>query len=355
MKIDLEAIDYITTGSSIFGTGGGGDPYIGSLLAKSTVREHGPVDLIDINDMPDDAYAVAIAYFGVPAIMTEKLFGYKETEIAFDHLCCYLQKPIFGVFPIECGGINGLAPISVAATKKIPIIDCDGMGRAFPRLEMVTFTIHGLLGPISQADIKGNKSILCASNAEWGERVLSALVIPLGGVFAIACFPLKGYDLKKASVRHSVSKAYKLGKRVHLAKTNPIDEIVNEVNGFKIIEGKVIDVQREIDGRWNTGAILIEGLNHDTNRSVRVSFQNEYLQVIENEKTLAVVPDMISILYTQTGDPVTAESIRYGLRITVIAYPCDKQWRTPGGLAIAGPKCFGLDVPFKKVEDIFNN
>lgn len=46
--------------------------------------------------------------------------------------------------PIEAGGVNSMLPIAAAARLGLPLVDCDGMGRAFPELQMVTFTIGGL-------------------------------------------------------------------------------------------------------------------------------------------------------------------------------------------------------------------
>ena len=41
--IDEDALERIAIGSTILGAGGGGDPYIGKLLAREEIRRHGPV------------------------------------------------------------------------------------------------------------------------------------------------------------------------------------------------------------------------------------------------------------------------------------------------------------------------
>ena len=46
--------------------------------------------------------------------------------------------------PMEAGGVNSMLPIAAAARLGLPMVDCDGMGRAFPELQMVTFTIGGV-------------------------------------------------------------------------------------------------------------------------------------------------------------------------------------------------------------------
>ena len=64
--LDAEAIDDLVTGSTILGAGGGGDPYVGKLLALEAIREHGPVPLVTVEEVPDDALAAFSAGMGAP-------------------------------------------------------------------------------------------------------------------------------------------------------------------------------------------------------------------------------------------------------------------------------------------------
>ena len=47
------------------------------------------------------------------------------------------------VAPAEIGGLNALEPLIVAADLGIPVLDCDGMGRAFPQLHQFAPFIYG--------------------------------------------------------------------------------------------------------------------------------------------------------------------------------------------------------------------
>jgi DUF917 family protein len=86
---------------------------------------------------------------------------------------------------------------------------------------------------------------------------------------------------------------------------------------------------------------------------VTVRFQNEHLVVMENGEVVVSVPDLIAILDTERGEPITTENLRYGFRVTVIGIPCDPKWRTPAGLELAGPGHWGYDVEFVPVEQRF--
>jgi hypothetical protein len=64
---------------------------------------------------------------------------------------------------------------------------------------------------------------------------------------------------------------------------------------------------------------------------------------------VASVPDLICVLDTESGEPVTTETLRYGLRVSVVAAPCDSRWRSPEGLELAGPAYFGYDHDYVPV------
>ena len=43
---------------------------------------------------------------------------------------------IVAVMSAEIGGMNALEPLVVSARTGLPVVDCDGMGRAFPELQV---------------------------------------------------------------------------------------------------------------------------------------------------------------------------------------------------------------------------
>jgi uncharacterized protein len=63
------------------------------------------------------------------------------------------------------------------------------------------------------------------------------------------------------------------------------------------------------------------------------------------------VPDLITVLDTETAGAIGTERLRYGQRVTVIAFGCHPLWRTAEGLALAGPRAFGYDVDYVPVEE----
>ena len=61
--------------NGLLGAGGGGDPYVGKLVAIGAVQECGPVTLLEPEEVPDDALIVPIAMMGAPTVLAEKAIG----------------------------------------------------------------------------------------------------------------------------------------------------------------------------------------------------------------------------------------------------------------------------------------
>ncbi len=353
-RIKKQDLDAISLGATILGTGGGGDPYVGKLVAKHAIETYGDVRLITTDELDDDALIVAIAAFGAPMILLEKLFSGIEFLNAFEMMEKYLNKKIDALIPIEAGGINGVIPFGLAAEKRIPLLDADGMGRAFPRLEMVTFTLHGIsASPITQADEKGNKNIYDTIDNVWGETLVGATAIKMGGSCALGCYPMTGKEVKKAAVKGVVTFAQNLGNAVLNAKSkgeNPVEALIKAADAIELFTGKVSKVSIKIDGRWNKGTCEITGLGTDDGSQLTMDFQNEFLMAKKNGIPVAITPDLIVLIDAENGLPITAETIAYGTRVVVLGMKSDQQWRTPEGIALGGPQKFGYKEDYVPIE-----
>lgn len=68
--------------------------------------------------------------------------------------------------------MNSMLPIAAAARLGLPLVDADGMGRAFPELQMVTFTMAGVSAtPMALVDEKGNSAIFNTITNKWTEEL----------------------------------------------------------------------------------------------------------------------------------------------------------------------------------------
>lgn len=356
-KLGKQEIEDIAVGAALLGTGGGGDPYIGKLMALQAIEEYGEITLLDVDEVPDDALVVPSAMMGAPTVMLEKAPSGEEAISAFKNLESYLGKEIFATMPIEAGGLNSMLPLALAARLGLPVVDVDGMGRAFPELQMVTFYLDGISAtPMVIADEKGNTSVLSTINNVWTERIARAATIEMGGTVMTAIYPMTGKNLKDSGIHSILKLEEELGKAIRLAKqnnTDPIKEAMKVAGGFELFRGKVADINRKTESGFAKGVATFEGINEYKGKTLEVRFQNEHLLAqTTDQRLLCVTPDLIAVLDAETGLPITTEGIRYGARCVVVGIPANPKWRTPKGLETVGPKYFGYDVDFVPVEEL---
>ena len=353
--IDEAALERIAIGSTILGAGGGGDPYVGKLLARQEIRQYGPVQLVGLEELDDDAKLCFVAGMGAPGVLVEKLPRASEAVRAVHVLQEALGLEFTHIAPAEAGGLNALVPFSTASLG-LPVVDADGMGRAFPSLELVTPTLYGgECTPLSMVDEHGNEMVLRTGTNLWAENLARAFTLSSGCVTMMALYPMTGAQAKQWLVPDVITLAEDLGRLLQQSRAEHRDTvaaIVEHRNGVLLFEGRVTAVRRANERGWTIGEATISGTGRDAGSMMELRFQNEHLVAVRDGQVVATVPDLIMALEHETGEPVPAEEIRYGYRVSVVGLPCDHRWRTEAGLAKAGPRAFGYDVDYRRVESL---
>lgn len=350
----------LSRGATLLGTGGGGDPYIGRLMVEAAIAEHGPVTVLDVDELDPDAFVISTAMMGAPTVMVEKVPRGDEAVRALRRLERHLGRDADATIPMECGGINSMIPLAVAAITGLPVIDGDGMGRAFPELQMETFGVYGV--PASPMVVAGDhgETVLIEAGAdnarvEWLAR---GCCIRMGGAALIAEYPMSGADVQRTAIRGTLSLGIALGQALTLARSErrpPVDALADALAGTQyrhvrqLFAGKVADVERRTSEGFTRGRVRIVPFGGD-GADLHISFQNENLVAEVDGRPLAVVPDLICVLEAETGEPITSETLRYGQRVVVVAISTPEIMRTPEALEVFGPRCFGLDHDFVPVE-----
>lgn len=352
-KIGLQEIDDIARGASLLGSGGGGDPYIGRLIAMRAVRECGPAQLIESDEIPDDALIVPIAMMGAPTVLVEKAIGLHEFEELSDMVRRYFNKDIYAFMPMEAGGLNSMMPIAAAARMHLPFVDADGMGRAFPQLQMVTFTIGGVsAAPMCMVDEKGNSVIFKTITNQWTEELARSVTMSCGGAVSCCLYPMDGKTLRAFGVKGIVTRSEQLGKAIRKAKqsSQPQETFLQECGATLLFQGKITDVRRENNGKFNLGHVLLDGQGEDAGTRGEVTFMNENYMFARDGRILATTPDLITIVDRDTFQPIGTDAVRYGKRVLVVGLPCYPLWRTKEGIALVGPRIFGIDEDYIPLE-----
>ena len=355
----IDDIADIAAGAAVLGCGGGGDPYVGALMTQQTMRGAPPVPLVAAADVPDDALVVAIAGIGAPPVLIEKIANGSESELALRHLEKHLGRRADYLMSAEVGGLNSLYPLQVAAKVGLPVVDADGMGRAFPKLEMTSFHIFGVpVTPMALVNERGDLMLMQTTSDQQAEHFVKHLAVGMGGIMSSAGFAQSGADVKRAAVPGTLSICQDVGRALREARERRRDPFAALLAAMRatdyyrhahlIFEGKVVDVERRITGRWSMGQARIEG----PAGVLELAVQNELLVARINGRTAAIVPDLLAVLDEDTAQAITAESLRYGQRVRVLAASVPPIMRSEAALRVWGPQAFGIDEPFVPIETL---
>ena len=361
MKITEPDLRDIAMGATFLGTGGGGDPYVGRLLAQNAIADYGAPEVISVDELSDDAIVFTIAMLGAPTVLGEKAACGDDVDLAITNLEKRLGRRTDALVGIEIGGINSMIPIVAAARLGLPLVDADGMGRAFPEIQMVTFNVYGVsCTPLTVVDDHLTSLIVDTRDAKSAEDLVRVAAVQLGCSVMLSSYPMTGAELKRSAVRGTLTLANGIGAALREGRTRgePIDALISYLkttpyyNNCRVLfDGKITDIERETKEGFSIGSCRLTSLSCKGN-TFEIIFQNEHLVARENGVTKAIVPDLICVVDRETAQPIPVEALHFGQRVKVIATSAAPILRTQKSLEVFGPQAFGIDEPFVPLEEL---
>lgn len=350
---DLDAIEI---GAAILGTGGGGNPYIGKLRCREELKKGNRIPVIPLAELPDDALVVSLGGIGAPVVGVEKIEEGEECLRALRAVEREVGKPVDALISAEIGGANSMEPMLTAAQAGLPVVDGDGMGRAFPEMQMCTWSIYGHReAPAAMADEKGTIVIIRDTPDDvWLERIARSVVVTMGAAAGLATQPMRGDFVKRAAVPGTITQALNLGRAVldaHKANADPVQTVINQERGRLLMTAKIVDLERHLKGGFAVGHLALEGFGDFAGDTGKIDLQNEFLVFRRNGTVEVCTPDLVVVLDSDTGLPITTEMLRYGQRIAVLGLPAHALMRSAKALEVVGPAAFGYhDITFTPME-----
>ncbi|RMI13662.1 DUF917 domain-containing protein [Cellulomonas triticagri] len=336
----------LAAGAAVFGTGGGGAVHTVRLSVGTAVAEHGPVPLVRVADLTADDVVINLSAMGAPSVGIEMLGAAAQARTLVHEVEQLVGRRVTTLMAAEIGGSNGVAPVGWAAQLGLQVLDADGMGRAFPQATMIAMNVAGLASEFAvMADVVGNVTVLRTRDIAWLERHARAFTVAAGGIALGAHYLLDHRTAPGAVIEGTVSRAVEVGRRL-LGAADPVAEVADELGAAVLVAGKVIDIDRVTEGGFTRGSVTVQGVGPDRGRLLRVEIQNENLVVVEDGEVLVSVPDLVTVVDSETGEAISTEMLRFGQRVSVLAWACDPLWRTPRGIELAGPRAFGYDLDY---------
>jgi uncharacterized protein len=373
--ITTKDVDRLTLGALLLGGGCGAtneqnDGTIGEMLSQA-LAVNGPVRLMEPEEADPAGLGVRLAIIGSDVCVQEKLPAGTEMREALHALESYCGERVTAVLGWEVASANGLMPLILAAQAGLPVVDVDGMGRAFPRIDQSTYAVAGLpITPCAITEPGGNRVVVESSEIEHLARMVT---VEFGGWAVIACKPLRLSDAIAAGVPRAWSRALELGNLwlpppVDRSLTAPaantgqyravtarrpfestqsahvVAERAAASGGFLLARGKVTEVRWEPQEGFARGTLVLQVL--DNNTFVRLEMQGEYLVALRNGEPVVTCPDIICCMDADTGRPVGTARIDCGYVIDVVVLPAPRRWLHPDALRRVDPRAFGYDIDY---------
>jgi DUF917 family protein len=341
--ISLENVGAYSRGCALFGSGGGGDTFLGEAMVRQAIADHGAVAVVPLTEVDPEQLLMPLAMIGAPAVARERIFSGSEGALLRDHLERTTGRRVGAVMVNEIGGLNGLLPIAWAAVAGLPVVDADGMGRAFPLVTQVTMRLAER--PIRPCLVAGGGQLAVAIETA-SDRLIEALVRSateeLGGVCVASLHQLSAAEALGAVIEGSVSRALAAG---HADS--------HHGRGFSggrgdlathLFDGEVVEVSRSARDDFVRGSAILSGIDANGEQVLRIEFQNENLVAMADGYVCATTPHIITTISIDDGAVVTTENLRYGQVLRVLGFDAPAEWLTQAGLVVSGPAAFGYEV-----------
>lgn len=307
-------------GGSVYASGGGGWTQHGLKIGGAAVGA-GEVELVGLDEVPDDALIITATAIGAPAGTTDWQMLGTDYIKAVKLLIEAWDEPIYGVMTPQNGmssTINGWLPAAILGLK---VIDATGDIRAHPTGKM------GSMGMAARTDVN-TVQVVVGGKKETGSyielvvrgtpaktsNILRTASDMSGGFIAAARLPLRGSYIKEHAARGGISCALSLGEKILKAEDaneDVVKAICDHTKG-KILSNAVVTKKSVLyKGAYDIGQICLED-------GTILHVMNEYMAVDKDGKRLSSYPDVITTL-SPKGVPLSAGDVKEGMQILVFS------------------------------------
>ncbi|MFB5195321.1 DUF917 domain-containing protein [Neobacillus sp. KR4-4] len=353
-QIKKQDIPLLALGAKILSCGGGGDTKTIQSLLMSIMTNKDSITVKSITDIEEE-WIVAVGIMGSTILYDENIPSGQEGVQVLDVYESTSQTKVDALIPIEIGGVNALTPLVTAVMKNLPVVDGDGMGRAFPEISMTTFHLSDI--PLSPFVLQTHDESTLIDGLEDIDNIAELakeFIVRNGGYAHFLCYAATGRKMKTSMVPGSLNLIHRLGTAVkkNTQISRKIEEMhrvfENSIYGkpLEIISGVVSEVNRWFEKGSLIGKLVIDGLSVFSNKRIEIEFKNEFISIKEDQY-ICTTPDLILVLNEENLFPYNVSEIQAGHSVIIFALPAPTILRTKEMLELVGPQNFDLTISYK--------
>jgi len=366
----LEEASDLVRGCAFYGTGGGGSPAYGLQMMEKVLKEGRRIVASDPDSVPDDSWTVCAYGMGsiaprTPEVLREiRSLGLAKTPVeyklmeAITELEKFTGAKVTVIVPLEIGGANTPDPVATAAHMGITVVDGDySGGRAIPEIVQTMPHIAGKrMNPLASVDEWGNRVIILDSVNNLVAEKIGKLVsiLAYGNLAGNATYLLRGKEMKNLVVGGTVSRATAAGRALREAKVrgDVAREVTKSTGGYLLFKGTITKKEESDREGYYWGSNEVKGGGEFAGHVFKYWFKNENHLSWLDGKLYVTSPDIICVIDSKTGEPVTNPASEQGQGVSLIGYKSADGFRSTAALEVLGPRHFGVDADYVPIERV---
>lgn len=331
---DQDVADIIN-GAAFLGAGGGGPRDMANLL-RQQIMSGKSVVLLDEGGLQDDAWYAVVAFMGSPQDGSKVTQPFHSPTLALQALSKQTGHNFTAILPVEIGAVNSLTPLLVSSELGIPVLDCDGAGRAVPELMMLTFASLPNIAQrpffiVAESGESAAGQVKSTSDAEDLCRgILSTTAF--GGISALSIWPMTGKEVRSTGIFGGIRRAQSLGAALRNAKAqgnSPLTTALTWLNGTGtlLFSGTVRSVTTTIVNSLDFGTVVIEGAD-GVQFVIITQNENMFCWRSDTGSPVLMSPDALCYLGAD-GSGLSNVEVKVGLNLYVIGVQALAPMRSP--------------------------
>ena len=316
------------------------------------LERNGPVSLHRAEVMNPETPCISLCIIGSGSAMADLPPSGNEFVMAIAQIEQMTGISFGAIYPIAAATISAMSTVAAASQLGLPLIDADGMGRAFALIHHTSMYLAGVpVSPFVAQGPTGESVMVHTLAGRRADRLLRGNVDVLGGWAALAAYPTTAGVLRRAALPGTVSRLVNVGRV--LLKSTDTDQLLVRLAAIigcrRIGRGRIVELEhlsRPTD--WTIPAhpssLVIQEIG-GLGRQLRIELRSEIVAVFADGELVAAAPDLICLFDASRGVLATLDSLEPGDLVDVLITPADAIWYSPEGMAMVGPASHGIPLP----------
>ena len=313
-------------GGWFLGGGGGGLPEGGREILDLVLRT-GPVRFLSLDELQEDDLLVTASLVGSPA-SPDSCVAEHHYQKVYDSFCQSDERPIAAFVTNENGGHSITNGWMLAALTGRPMVDAACNGRAHPTGVMGAMGLHALEGYHSLQTAAGGKgvkeiSLTVSGTVEQTSAAVRNAATLAGGYVTVLRNPATVSYFRENSAVGCISQAMEIGRlwQQNMACAETLLTALEKELDCRILgRGTLGEITLKIEGGFDVGLVQV----HTDKGLLTVDFMNEYMTAEQDGRRLATFPDLITIVDTDTCQPVCSAQLKQGQKVAVVNVPAGR-------------------------------